>query len=132
LLKASVTNERIADEPELPCSIIARRRVPLREPWTDAHFPTRALVPGVHLIEGMAQTCGLLARLSSGDGSAAGRGGRLAQVKNAMFLREVLPGAELVYRAERTVSAGSLHRFDAVVSVDDVVVASATLSLALL
>ncbi len=36
--------------------IVASRAIPMQEPWTHAHFPGDPLVPGVLLIEGMAQT----------------------------------------------------------------------------
>ncbi|MBK9260255.1 MAG: beta-hydroxyacyl-ACP dehydratase [Polyangiaceae bacterium] len=109
--------------------IVASRAIPLQEPWTNAHFPGDPLVPGVLLIEGMTQTCGILARsLGPKDGSAVGV---LAAVDRARFFRPVKPGTTIVYSAELDVRAGSLFRFDAAVHVGEDMVAKAKISLSL-
>jgi 3-hydroxyacyl-[acyl-carrier-protein] dehydratase len=110
--------------------ITAARRVPLDEPWTGAHFPGEPLVPGVILLEGMVQTCGLLARLAAGDGAAQARG-RLAGIKSAKFLHAVRPGERLVYEARRSVRVGDLHAFAASASVGERCVAQADVLLAI-
>lgn len=60
-------------------------------------------MPGVLLLEAMAQTAGLLL--------PAGSSAFLAQIKEARFRRPVVPGDQLRIEAARRVGWGSLHRF---------------------
>jgi 3-hydroxyacyl-[acyl-carrier-protein] dehydratase len=108
--------------------IVATRLVPLDEPWTTAHFPSVAIVPGVLLIEGMAQTCGILAR-SFGESVERSGAGRLTAVRNARFRLPVVPGSLLIYRAELLVRAGPLYSFRATTSVGDSLIAEVELLL---
>ena len=109
-------------------NIVATRLVPPDEPWTKAHFPLEAIVPGVLLIEGMAQTCGILAR-SFGASIERTGAGMLTAVRNARFHQPVSPGCLLIYRAELLVRAGSLYSFHATTSVGDLFIAEAELLL---
>lgn len=111
-------------------SIRTARHVPPREPWTDAHFPDEAMVPGVLLLEGMAQTCGLLARAVLGA-SGRGKRGVLATVRTAKFLRPVRPLERIVYDAALLARMDGHLRFEAVAHVDDTRVAEAGISLAI-
>lgn len=89
-------------------------------------------MPGVLLLEGMVQTCGILARNqeSSGAGERP-RVGTLASVQSARFRHIVRPGALLVYRASLLVKAGDLYSFEASTFVDDVHVADAKVCLSI-
>jgi 3-hydroxyacyl-[acyl-carrier-protein] dehydratase len=104
--------------------IIATRQVPEVEPWTEAHFPDTPIVPGVLLLEGMAQTCGILARFrnSTTTGPASGM---LSALRSARFHQPV----SLVYQAELIGRAGPLHSFRATTRVRDQLVAEAELIL---
>jgi 3-hydroxyacyl-[acyl-carrier-protein] dehydratase len=106
--------------------IEATRHVPCDEPWTAAHLPGVPIVPGVLLIEGMAQTCGILARHVA-PLARPRIGGRLAAVRSAMFLKSAVPGCCLHYRARLTRRCGALYVFDATTSVEGSVAARAEL-----
>jgi len=103
----------------------AGRHVPEHEPWTEAHLPGRPLVPGVLLIEGMAQTCGVLARHFVPTEGTERRLGVLASVGAVRFRHTVSPGADLVFRGRLKARLGGLFLFAATAEVDGVVVAEA-------
>jgi 3-hydroxymyristoyl/3-hydroxydecanoyl-(acyl carrier protein) dehydratase len=92
-------------------------------PFFHGHFPTRPIVPGVILIEALAQTSGLLLGQESGGGAV------LAQIRDARFRRPVGPGAEVHLHAELLRSMDPLYLFRAVASCDGEVVAEAELTL---
>ena len=102
--------------------VVALKNVTGGELHQQDHFPGNPIMPGVLLIEAMAQAAGLL--LS--DGSSA----VLAQVKEARFRRPVLPGDQLRIEAERSGGLGGLHRFSVTASVNGTPVAEAELVLA--
>jgi 3-hydroxyacyl-[acyl-carrier-protein] dehydratase len=76
-------------------SIVAVKNVTLNEPFFQGHFPGHPVMPGVLIIEALAQASGLLIGLS---GTADANGGAmyyLAKVDDARFLRPVVPGDQL-------------------------------------
>ena len=68
--------------------------VSANETFFQGHFPGRPIMPGVLMLEGMAQTAG--AMLADGEG----RMGFFAAVKSARFRKIICPGEVLVYRVE--------------------------------
>jgi beta-hydroxyacyl-ACP dehydratase FabZ len=102
--------------------VVARKNVTLNDPHLQGHFPGNPLMPGVLLIEAMAQTAGLL--LPDGSSSV------LAQIKEARFRRPVVPGDQVRIEAVRLMGLGSLHRFEVQASVNGAPVADAEIVLA--
>ena len=81
-------------------SIRALKNVTINEPFFQGHFPDYPLMPGVLVIEALAQVSGLLAYVS---GDAKSGGAALiyfAGIDNARFKRQVVPGDQLVLEAE--------------------------------
>ncbi len=105
-----------------PERVVALKNVTGNDPTLTAHFPGNPLMPGVLLLEAMAQTAGLLL----GPGASA----VLAQVKDARFRRPVLPGDQLRLEVRRLGALGRLHRFAVTASVDGEVAAAGELVLA--
>lgn len=85
-------------------TIVAETRVPLRSPVFEGHFPGFAVVPGVLLIETMAQVSGHLAMALLDFEQMV----FLAHVREARFKRFVEPGDRLVIEA-RLAQQGSLY-----------------------
>ena len=116
-------------------TLTARRRVPLNEPWTQSHFPGNPIVPGVLVLEGMVQTCGILARLSDQLPAHVEKDGRrvgmLASIKCARFRRILRPGALVYYRASLQAKVGSLYSFKVSASDDDKEIAEAEVCLSI-
>jgi 3-hydroxyacyl-[acyl-carrier-protein] dehydratase len=102
--------------------VVAVKNVTGGDPHLQGHFPGNPLMPGVLLVEAMAQTAGLL--LSEGSSAV------LAQIRDARFRRPVLPGDQVRIEAERLGGLGSVHRFAVSASVEGAVVAEAQIVLA--
>ena len=104
--------------------IVALKNVTVNDPHLQDHFPGNPIMPGVLLLEAMAQTSGLLL---PGGSSAF-----LAQVKEARFRRPVVPGDQVRIEAARRGGLGTLHGFEVTASVDNVTVADAEIVLAVI
>jgi 3-hydroxyacyl-[acyl-carrier-protein] dehydratase len=102
--------------------VVALKNVTCGDPYLQDHFPGNPIMPGVLLIEAMAQAAGLLLP----EGSSA----LLAQIKEARFRRPVIPGDQVRIEAERLGGLGGLHRFTVRASVDGSPAAEAELVLA--
>jgi len=74
----------------------AVKNVSMNEPFFSGHFPGNPVMPGVLIIEAMAQAAGMLANL---DAELQGKTGELyylVKIDKAKFTRTVLPGDQLV------------------------------------
>jgi len=74
--------------------VVTQKCVTINEPYFQGHFrpPFPSIMPGTMILEGMAQTAGLLL----GEGKL----GVLAEVERARFRRPVVPGDRLTFRAK--------------------------------
>jgi 3-hydroxyacyl-[acyl-carrier-protein] dehydratase len=77
-------------------SCIGIKNVTVNEPFFPGHFPARPVMPGVLLIEGMAQTAGAICTLSRGYGNAP-KSVLFLTVDKAKFRRPVVPGDVVEY-----------------------------------
>jgi 3-hydroxyacyl-[acyl-carrier-protein] dehydratase len=109
---------------ERSTSIVCRKNVSINEPFFQGHFPSQPVMPGVLLIEALAQAGGLLTHLSSITDSS-GKVFYLVKVDNAKFSRMVVPGdqLELCVSLKRTIRNMAL--FEGVAKVDGEQVACA-------
>ena len=81
-------------------SIRGLKNVTANEPFFQGHFPGFPLMPGVLVIEALAQVSGLLA-FASGDATTGGDSLiYFAGIDNARFKRQVVPGDQLILEAE--------------------------------
>ena len=84
---------------ELNKSIVGFKNVSINEPFFQGHFPARPIMPGVLIIEAMAQLSGVLA-LKSAPELEEDNIFFLAGVDNARFKKIVSPGDKLILNAE--------------------------------
>jgi 3-hydroxyacyl-[acyl-carrier-protein] dehydratase len=76
-------------------SIVAIKNVTFNEPFFQGHFPGHPVMPGVLIVEALAQASGLLLGLSGTHANKEDRIFYLAKVDNARFLKPVIPGDQL-------------------------------------
>lgn len=93
------------EELEIGKYAVARKRIDGENPIFQGHFPNEPIMPGVLIIEAMAQT-GAVAVLS--DEAERGKKVYFGGIKNAKFKSPVLPGDELELRAELVLRKGTL------------------------
>ncbi|HVE54641.1 MAG TPA: 3-hydroxyacyl-ACP dehydratase FabZ [Ramlibacter sp.] len=92
-------------------AIKALKNVTINEPFFVGHFPHRPVMPGVLMLEAMAQTAALLA--FSGDDSAPGADKVIyfAGIDGARFKRPVEPGDQLVMDVELVRHKAGIYKF---------------------
>ena len=115
-------------DPGVRC--VAVKFVNPADPIFAGHFPAKPILPGVLLIEAVAQTAGVMLG-SAAPRDAAGTGARvalLAAVNRFKFLKPVTPGQELRIETKKLTDAGPMAYISGTVWVDGEMVASGELS----
>lgn len=119
-------------ELELGKRIVALKNVTVNEPFFNGHFPTEPVMPGVLIIEALAQAAALLAFESD---KAVGEGAQrivyLAGIDDARFKKPVVPGDQLVLHVEIERIVRNIGKFKTKATVDGKLAAEATLIAAL-
>jgi len=107
--------------------IKAVKNVTLNEPFFQGHFPGYPVMPGVLVIEAMAQVSAILAYVTRGERHDARSLLFFAGIDDARFKRPVFPGDQLVLESVELNVVRSVFRFAAKASVGGELVAEARL-----
>ena len=105
--------------------IAALKNVTINEPFFRGHFPDHPIMPGVLIIEALAQCCGLL--LMEGIDKPEDHVVYFVSVDGVKFRRPVVPGDQLYLEAELIQGRGTRGKLRAVATVEGRVVAEATI-----
>ncbi|RAH99812.1 3-hydroxyacyl-[acyl-carrier-protein] dehydratase FabZ [Acuticoccus sediminis] len=105
---------------------IGIKNVTFNEPHFQGHFPGEPVMPGVLMIEGMAQTAGVLCMYA--EGRERPRLVYLMTVDKAKFRKPVRPGDVIEYHMKKERQRGSIWRFHGEAIVGDTLVAEADVS----
>ncbi len=111
---------------EIKKQIVGLKNVTINEPFFQGHFPARPVMPGVLILEGMAQVGGIMAYYANPEAI----GNKLlffAGIDKARFRRPVVPGDQLIFTLEMVKEKRSIMIMAAKATVDDKVVAEAEL-----
>lgn len=106
-------------------SLVGYKNVTYNEPFFQGHFPERPIMPGVLILEAMAQATGLLAFKTVERGARRESLYFLVGMDKARFKRPVEPGDRLVLSAKLLRARRGIWVFDCEARVDDALVASA-------
>ncbi len=104
---------------------VAVKCVSINEPFFQGHFPGRPVMPGVLVVEAMAQLAGVVALSASAE--HAGQAVYLMGLDAVRFRKPVVPGDRLILRCEKTYDRRRICKFSAVAEVEGVKVAEAVL-----
>jgi len=105
--------------------ILALKNVTNNEPHFTGHFPGRPIMPGVLILEAMAQAAGILVFRTRGDRPDANTIYYYAGIDNARFKRPVVPGDRLEIEAVILAHKRTIWKFACVARVDGVVATEA-------
>jgi 3-hydroxyacyl-[acyl-carrier-protein] dehydratase len=108
-------------------TITGRKNLTINEAFFQGHFPKTPLMPGVLILEAMAQTGGILVHIEGSQGKVA----VLLGVREAKFRKPVKPGDVLILKAELLHLSAKGGKVSAQAFVDDVLVAEAEMAFAL-
>ncbi|TWT12119.1 3-hydroxyacyl-ACP dehydratase FabZ [Streptococcus sp. sy004] len=108
--------------------IVALKNVTINEPFFQGHFPNYPVMPGVLIMEALAQTAGVL------ELSKAGNQGKLvfyAGMDKVKFKKQVVPGDQLIMTAKFIKRRGTIAVVEAKAEVDGQLAASGVLTFAI-
>ncbi len=105
--------------------IVGMKNVTINEPFFQGHFPGHPIMPGVLLLEAMAQTVGVMALKSLPEGEAKKKVLYFMSIDKAKFRKPVIPGDQVRFELELIKNRGNIKSFKAEAKVDGAVVAEA-------
>ena len=108
-------------------SLIAKKNITMNEPQFMGHFPDKPVMPGVLIIEAMAQAACILASQSMEE-DTDNKLVYFMSIDNAKFRKPVVPGDTVYFHIEKHSSRGPVWKCKAVAKVDDQKVAEALVS----
>ena len=108
-------------------SIIAYKNVTINEPFFNGHFPDHPVMPGVLIIEAMAQAAGILGFKTMGKTPQEGSIYYFVGSDKLRFKRPVVPGDRLQLEASIRSEKRGIWKFECSASVDGELAASATI-----
>ena len=111
-------------------SIKALKNVTINEPFFQGHFPYRPVMPGVLMLEALAQAAALLAFDALGTGPSEDLVYYFAGIDNARFKRPVEPGDQLMLDVEMVRMKAGIFKFNGTASVDGTLAVQAELTCA--
>ena len=106
-------------------SAVGIKNVSVNEPFFAGHFPGRPVMPGVLIVEALAQTAGALVIYTLGD-DAHGKLVYFMSIDSARFRRPVVPGDSLRLQVKKIHHRANMWKFEGKALVGDKVHADAT------
>jgi 3-hydroxyacyl-[acyl-carrier-protein] dehydratase len=97
------------------------KNVSINEPFFQGHFPGQPIMPGVLILEAMAQVAGVLAYRSGIEGSSM----YFMGIENAKFRRPVVPGDQLLFEIKALKQRNTVWKFAGTATVDGKIAAEA-------
>jgi 3-hydroxyacyl-[acyl-carrier-protein] dehydratase len=107
--------------------IVALKNVAVNEPYFQGHFPGNPVMPGVMILESLAQAAAILSFLSQKRESTQNLLYYFVGIDRARFKRPVVPGDQLILDVTIARQVRGIAKFVAIASVEDAVVTEAEL-----
>ncbi|MBU0622586.1 MAG: 3-hydroxyacyl-ACP dehydratase FabZ [Gammaproteobacteria bacterium] len=107
--------------------IVALKNVTINEPFFPGHYPHHPVMPGVLVVEAMAQASGILSFKTMGKLPSDDSVYYFVGIDNARFKRPVGPGDQLILKAAVTMNKRGMWKFSCTAEVDGQIAAEAEL-----
>ena len=107
--------------------LVALKNVTINEPFFAGHFPHRPVMPGVLMLEAMAQASAILASFDLDEVDTTNRLYYFTAIDKARFKRPVEPGDQLIFEVKTVRRIRNMWKCEGVAKVDDQVAAKAEL-----
>lgn len=105
--------------------IVGYKNVSINEEFLQGHFPEYPIMPGVLIIEALAQISGILSFVMNGVKPEAGSLFLFAGAEKIRFKKQVVPGDQLELKSELIMQKRGICKYSCVASVDGVVATTA-------
>ena len=105
-------------ELEKDARIKALKNVTINEPFFNGHFPNRPVMPGVLMLEALAQASALLSFASEGEVADGSRLYYFAGIDGARFKRVVEPGDQLILESKIERKKANIYKYSTRATVD--------------
>jgi 3-hydroxyacyl-[acyl-carrier-protein] dehydratase len=112
-------------EMEASKSITALKNVTINEPFFQGHFPHHPVMPGVLILEALAQTAAILSFTSASETANSNAVYYLVGIDGARFKRPVVPGDQLILKIDVLRVTRGIWKYSGKALVDDQIVAQA-------
>lgn len=109
--------------------ITGHKNVTINEPFFQGHFPNEPIMPGVLIIEALAQVSGILAFITQGVTAEDGYLFLFGGVDKVRFKRPVVPGDQLTLKSKLIMQKRDIYKFECKAYVDAKIAASAQLTI---
>lgn len=110
-------------------TITGIKNVTINEPFFTGHFPNQPIMPGVLMIEAMAQLSGILGFVSDKQTLASGFIYLFAGIDKVRFKRQVIPGDQLIIKSCHVLNKRNVYKYQCCAYVEDKLAVSAELML---
>lgn len=111
--------------------ILALKNVTMNEPFFPGHFPNHPVMPGVLIVEAMAQAAALLSFKTMGVKPDENSVVLFAGIDNVRFKRQVVPGDQLLFDVEILQGKRNIYKYKGVARIGEQIAAEAELMCAL-
>lgn len=97
------------------------KNVTINEPFFQGHFPGNPVMPGVLIVEAMAQVAGILAFKSGVEGT----GVLFMSIEKVKFRRPIVPGDQIIFEVNVMHRRGTVWKFSGIAKVNEKIAAEA-------
>ena len=106
-------------------SIVGYKNVSINEEFLQGHFPEYPIMPGVLIVEALAQVSGVLGFLMNNEKPKPGSSFLFAGAERVRFEKQVVAGDQLVLKSELVMQKRGIYKYNCTASVDGVVATTA-------
>ncbi len=106
-------------------SIVGYKNVSINEEFLQGHFPEYPIMPGVLIVEALAQVSGVLGFVMNGEKPQPGSLFLFAGAEKIRFKKQVVAGDQLVLKSELVMQKRGIYKYNCTASVDGIVATTA-------